>query len=243
MYKYKFSSILKAGLFVLSCFAYNVSFAQSEAATMNQDVIYGNSGFIHTINPKSKVILGSPYINSDWQDAMLTTEKNQVFKNLKLKYDVYQNEILLLKPNGDSVALLPNIVREFIVTNTESKEKQYKRFNNLNTNDVNLKLRFMNVLHENKVILAKLTVAQILAADKVQGTYGSQRLNDEYGQNESYYFIDKDNIPTKTKINKKNLFKVLADKEDKIKLYIDKERIDTNSEEGWVKTLIYYDTL
>jgi hypothetical protein len=237
------NKLLKSFLLFVGTFMSYSTFAQNAAGSMNQDMMYGNGGFIRTVHPNSKIIIGSPYINTDWQDATLKTEKNQVFNNLKLKYDVYQNEVLLLKPDGDSVALLPNIVSEFTITNIKLKQSKFKRFNNLKTDDNNLKSRYLNVIYENKVVLGKLLTAKILPADKIQGTYGSQRLNDEYEKTEAYYFINKEQIPTKVKLSKKSLLEVLADKKEKVDTYIKTEKIDASSEAGWAKTLAYYETL
>ena len=53
----------------------------------------------------------------------------------------------------------------------------------------------------------------------------------------------KDNELNRIKLNKKAIIKVLADRENEVKSFIDKEGADLNNENDVISLLEYYDSL
>ncbi|MBC5773389.1 hypothetical protein H8S95_04870 [Pontibacter sp. KCTC 32443] len=209
----------------------------------NQDSFFGNGGFIHSVTPNSKTIKGSPFIFDFWYDATIISTNNQEFENIKVKYNIHLNEVLALRPTGDSVALNNNFIKEFVITDLKMNKIRFKRLPNINTNNASLRNAFVNIIYEGKILFIAEVKSKILKAEKVQGGYGTYRETDEFTKETTYYYIDKDKSPIEVKLNKKSLLTVLSNKQDAIKAFISNEKIDANTEQGWVKALAYYETL
>ncbi|MFD2515718.1 hypothetical protein ACFSRY_17730 [Pontibacter locisalis] len=244
--KMKFLRINDVRLLITLCFCGFSYFAiaQTPVGSLNQNHLFGNDGFIKTVDLTNSEIKGSPYFFDKWLDASVETSNNQIFADLKLKYNVHLNEILLLKPSGDSVALIPTTIRKFVVTDIKNQEVEFKRFDDLKTNDASFRDNFFVVLHEGETSLLQEVKVKILRANLMSNSgYGVQKRSDEFKREEKYFFVDKNLKPVEVKLNKKNLLMVLNDKENEIKNFISKEKIDTSSEKDWIKTLMFYETL
>ena len=56
---------------------------------------------------------GSPYLFDQWIRADITFDNKKTEKDLPVKYDVYANQLLLRRPQGESVVIVSPIVTGF----------------------------------------------------------------------------------------------------------------------------------
>ena len=101
---------------------------------------------------------------------------------------------------------------------------------------------FVRVIYDGKSkFILKYSKTFIRAFYK--GAYAAGNKYDEYTDDQQYYIMKGAKKPVKIKLDKKSVTKVLSDKDDKIKSYINKRKLALDNEDGIVELLKYYDSI
>lgn len=98
---------------------------------------------------------GTHYFIPNWLGADLFSENGQILrKNVPVKFDAYNNELVMLKPDGDSVAVYP---ASFIINDEPFNAKYHfiKKPNLVSKNGTDLTDKYVLVLHDGKNKLEK----------------------------------------------------------------------------------------
>ncbi|MCC9167081.1 hypothetical protein [Pontibacter harenae] len=178
----------------------------------------------------------------------------EVYENMDLKFDVYENS-LVFKRNNNAYVIDPGLLESFTVAIPTGQAYTFtKAPEAVVAAEPKTAASFVAMLFEGQdVKLAFVPSKRLKKANyKVDrnsagaGVYGSSS-NDTFDEFlwENTYFVIKNNGKAEAvnKLNKKNLLNALSDKEKEVKSFISKEKVDANTEEGWKKTLEYYDSL
>lgn len=188
-------------------------------------------------------VKGTPFFNEEWSKTTITAG-NTLFSNLDVKYDVLENKILYRDREGKDFVLQPYKVDSFVLTDNKTKQEySFRKFPALAAQDELLAKRFSVVLYDGKQVQLVMVPEKHLAKADYKGAYNSGNKYDEFINLETFYFIGPGNKVSKTKLNKKNLLKVLPDKQDKVQEFISTNNLDLNTGAGWAKALAYYESL
>lgn len=202
------------------------------------------SGMVMTYDQRYEGVKGSPFFLNKWGKATIHTSDNVIFDNVPLKYNVYENIVQFQKGTGNTYLLPPDKIDYFVLRDTlGAKSYIFKKIPELSGLRSGLGDRFAVVLHEGEKSRMVLLPEKSLLKANFKGGYSAGRTFDELVSEDSYFLIKQRQDPQKIKLSKRNLLKALQDKQQQILDFIGKQNIDANTEEGWVQTLAFYDSL
>jgi hypothetical protein len=179
---------------------------------------------------------GSPYLFPYWCNADIELAGNQVHADVPVKYDVYLNQLVMRRPQGDSVVILPGLVAGFVMKDVISgKNHVFRCFTNAKTDDATLKYEYFEVLHNGAVVLLTRYDRKLVKAS-YQGAYNAGRPFDELMPEKSHYLKKADGTFVKLKLGKKALLEHL-EKPDEAEKIIKSQKLDLKKEADAVKLL------
>ncbi len=225
----------------LPFFCINTVIAQSN---QNQNRTFNSRDEILATTPLDRSIKGTPYLVDKWSNATVVFSPNHVVDRLKIKYNLYFDEVLILKSTGDSVALLNQNITSFTFEDEDKRLKKYVNKYNLPFKTPSIKNTFVQVLYSSEnLIFIKVAYSKVSKAEKVQSSYSTSRNYDEYFTIAQYFILKNGLDPQEVRLNRRNLLTLYEASDKKVKSFLSKNKIDTNSEEGWAKVMAYYETL
>ncbi|UCH15803.1 MAG: hypothetical protein JSV22_07505 [Bacteroidales bacterium] len=187
-------------------------------------------------------VKGTPYLFNEWKPGNIYLTDSTYIKNVNIKFNIYTDELSYLKStSGDSLIINRWMIWKFeIIDDPEDdvilfKEMGFK-------SEKSDKKVFARVIYDGKSkLILKYSKTFIRAFYK--GAYAAGNKYDEYTDDQQYYIKKDANKPEKIKLNKKSVIKVLSDKDDKIKSYINKRKLALDNEDGVAELLQYYDSI
>lgn len=133
---------------------------------------------------------GSPYVITRWLPATLTTRQKVEVKGVILKYDAYQQHLLMRDPQkGDSLQLDDNMIASFVLTDPTRipMEREFRRF--LEAPEPAQSREFVEVLHQGRYTLLK-QYGKKLSAANYKGAYNAaDQRHDELLDQPVYYLL------------------------------------------------------
>lgn len=202
-----------------------------------------NATMVRTYDNRYEGVKGTPYFIADWSKATLTNNKT-LYKNVDVKYNVYENKILYRSADGKEFILEPIKVDSFVLTDKNSgQEYNFRQVPALAAQEPKLANQFVVVLYEGKQSQLIMVPEKTLVKADFKGAYSSGKAYDELVDSHNFYFAGPDKKLTKIKLNKKNLLKALPDNQNKVQEYISSANLDMTTGAGWAKALAFYDSL
>ena len=207
----------------------NISRSASIVMTTDMDELYEG-------------IRGTPYLFTGWRQGNIYLKDSSQIKNINIKYNIYTDDVLYLNSkSGDSLIIERSLIREFQMLNdSASNIITFKEMNMKPGNDG--KSTFVKVLYDSKSEFLMKYIKVFIKAD-YKGAYTAGRKYDEYTDDLQYYILKDNNELNKIKLGKKAVIKVLAEKENKIKSFIDQQGLTLDNENDVIKVLDYYDSI
>lgn len=206
--------------------------------------IAGGSAAVRTYDLRYEGMQGTPYFIDEWLLGKLVfTNGDAGKKNHLLKYNTQTKELLMKRPQGDSIIVFPNQITAFTI-NDVSKNVSYPfvKVENLKADGGTVPVCFLMVLYKNKSYLLKYVSKNVLKAN-YQGGYSADRRYDSYVDNSQYFIRKADNSLVKVKIKKSSVLDALEDKKAEIEAFIKKENLSFKNDIDVAKVLVYYDSL
>lgn len=243
MIKYTLSIIFSL-TFTLA-FSQNVKVPEAEAARQNLKGLGDDNnitGVVNSFDQRYQGIKGTPHFSKTWDKATISFP-NRTFDNIPVKYNVYDNSIHFKNSKSIEMVMDGNKVTQFVtIDSITQKHQNFKKLGLLGNFEASELNRFGLLHHEGRKVLFIMLPRKNLLKANYQGAYSAGRTYDQF-IDEKYYYIIKNGNPFNVKLNKKNLITVTKDQKDKIESFIKNEKVDVSTEEGWIKTLTYYETL
>jgi len=237
---------MKQYLFIYFLVLYCVAQAQNRPtgheAEQNMATVGANnsSTVVRSFDNRYQGMRGSPYLLSHWINADITYVNNKTQMDIPVKYDVYANQLVMRRPQGDSVVIVSPTVSSFLLKDiNSSKNRRFTRFKDAQTDDSSLKEELLEVLYEGKTALLIRYDKTILKAS-YQGGYNANRPYDELQDEKNYYLRKPDQTFVKTRLNKKQLLEHLNATAD-LKKWVDTEKLDLKKEADVVRLLAEYE--
>lgn len=206
--------------------------------------IGGGTGAVRTYDLRYEGMQGTPYFIDEWLSGKLVFTNGDAGKKTHLiKYNTQTKELLMRRPQGDSIIVFPNQITAFTI-NDVSKNVSYPfvKVENLKADGGTVPVCFLMVLYKNKSSLLKYVSKNIMKAN-YQGGYSADRRYDSYVDNSQYFIRKADNSLVKVKVKKSSVLDALEDKKAEIEAYIKKENLSFKNDIDVAKVLAYYDSL
>ncbi|PHR72170.1 MAG: hypothetical protein COA67_05005 [Lutibacter sp.] len=204
--------------------------SESKPADVSGKNVDGNSELI-PISFKNNSIKGSPFAFKDWCKCEVVTLDNSVTNYDKVQFNLEKNQVIVYN-NGISTAIPTSQITSFKVTDGNST-RWFTSIDKSNFID-NTENKLYEVFSTGNYLIKETTKNIQVSSDDSQKMY--------YKKRTSYYVLNKSGKYVKTKLNKKNIMKLLKDKESDIKTYISKNKLSFN-EKDIPRILEYYYTL
>lgn len=204
----------------------------------------GNTGQLRTYDLRYEGKQGTPYFIDEWLSGQLIySNGSAATKNSLLKYDTFTKELILKRPQGDSIIIYPNQISAFSISDpSKNVNYPFTKFENLKTESGVVPVCFLMVLYKNKTSLLKYVSKSVMKAN-YQGGYSADRRYDSYIDNSQYFIQKADKSLVKVKIKKTSILDVLADKKEAIEAFIKNENLSFKNDIDFARVLAYYDGL
>ncbi|WP_421874054.1 hypothetical protein [Marinoscillum sp.] len=230
--------LIKYSFTVISCTIGCLAQAQQGQAFMQENLQEigqaNNYQMVYTYNNISSTTVGSPYLSDDWAAGSVKLEDDQVLKNLQLKLDLYQNELILKKTTSE-IYFPKDRISSFDLTTDGSKLEFIKT--QLDDEAVFLQVLVTN---ESLRLLKQRKVTFIPARN--EGAYKSASPNDEYKESAKFYLRQNGELIKVPKAYGK-FAKLFPDQKNTIKDYLIDNRIDLQKEADLIVTINYISDL
>jgi len=180
---------------------------------------------------------GSIYLSIDWTDGSLVRSDNEQYRNLKLRYDVYDDQVVFENSKNEADVPVYTDVNSFDLKGVAGMDDA--KFKNGFPAVDNLTAKsFYEVLCDGKIKLLKHYSKTISEVDEQGASSPTKTFKD--GQT---YYILKNGTMTPVKHDEKEILAALADKEPQISAYIKSNHIKVKNDEDLGKLFDYYNTL
>ncbi|MBC8110190.1 MAG: hypothetical protein H7Y04_03930 [Verrucomicrobia bacterium] len=207
-------------------------------AQYNLNSVGGAANNFRSFDNRYTGVIGSPFLLSYWQTGEMVFKNDKKLGNIPLKYDNYRKELMVKRPQGDSVFVNMAGVKEFMLGNSKFSRLAFG-------NEEDAKLYgdvFFEMMFEGKVKWL-LWHKKTLQKANFQGAYNAGKTSDEL-TNEKVYFIQKaDKSVVKIKLTQKSVTEALSDQSAKIKWYFTQEKPDLKKPIDFLKLLKFYESL
>jgi len=204
------------------------NFGDLQKDTIDRQILY--NGRVWRVLYKN--VKGFEFLfTKDFLPGSVTIE-GKTYNNLKLKYDICNDEILTANSSGIILQLNKEMVEKF----TLYYENKIFYFHNIKADTISNLSGYVNVLHDGKTAFyVKYKKEILLLADDNKNDIFSETFKTYIKKGSTIYPMN----------NKKDLTTVLIDKQPEVKAFIKKNKIQVSKKTpgSFIPVLIYYDTL
>jgi hypothetical protein len=230
MRRYLLSGLLMVGL-TCRIFAQAGFVPESRTLTFN---VFDQNGKAF-VNPAPDVA-GSPFLVADWRYGTLVANSNRRYDSVRIRFNLYSQEVHFLNSSNQELALDKGYVREIVLPDGKTGAGGGMDFQNgfpaIDEQDIN---NFYEVLVQGKISLL-LSIRKIIAQEKDEM---SGEVRKEYKTYVDYYAYDG---KTMQRIKKDKTFieNLLADKREKIETFVTDNKFKLRSIDEIQKVIEFY---
>lgn len=196
----------------------------------NLQMLGGSGLSARTFDNRYDGVDGFPTLVKDFVKGRIVMSKDQVLKADNMNYDVFNDEIFVLK-SGKELVVSRNTVTSFEmdvngVTLTFSKQKN-------NEGEVG----YYQILTQGKFSLF-IKYKKVFRKADYKGAYSANRTKDEFTDEQKFYWSKGDSNLMVLK-NKKSLLSELGENADKAELFIKENKLKTDTQDDLLRLFQY----
>lgn len=186
----------------------------------------------------------SPFLYNQWEEGYLIINDSIISSQKKMHFNLETGELIIGSETGKSVVLSGESLTGFVINeNGENSRRIFTKINkeDFEKSDITRSFYEMILNEEGTDYMIKDVKKYVLGLDKNKGS--QSHLSIEYKKKISYYIKNDFGKYIETKLNKRNVLKVLEGKNAEIKAFATSNKINFNKENDVLKVLDYYHTL
>ncbi len=199
----------------------------SSAVFTNSSVVnFSNSNSYQTTSALSyQEIQGSPFLNSEPLNGTVVFNDDSVINDVPINIDMYANEIIATKPNGEKIALDGRFYKEIILSH-EGEELVFKKANEDEPS------KFYQVLYDDgDMVFFKDNYVTL----REGSNNGFSKTPSKFTPRTNYFIKHGDDQIVKVKLKKKDIFPLIPDSElYAMQEYARKKGLKLNSELNFI---------
>lgn len=196
------------------------------------------SRIVKTTGPNEE-IEGSPYFNSEWTQGWVDLRSQGKTDNVPLRYNAYSNE-LEFKKDGKILVIIPRFVNAFKIKNEDNQEVLFEKGFKSPEHDIHPGL-FLRMVHDGKVKLLAKHKTNFQKAHSVDPLTGKK--TSRFIPKKDYYLITENGSFHDIKLKRKHLLRALANHQNELKKYAQKNDLDFGEEQDLARILSHYESL
>jgi hypothetical protein len=178
---------------------------------------------------------GHPYVFEKWMPGKAITDKGRVFEgDLKLKYNVYDDQLIFVYDTGDQPLLFADPIKSFVIFTPQP----LTFVNGFPPIDKQTAKTYYQAIAQGKVSILKKYVKTILETK----AYNSGKIDRKFTDDVAYYIYREGKIAPFKKA-KDAVLEVTADKGAQVEAYIKSASINVKKDDDLAKLFNYYNTL
>ncbi len=207
--------------------------AQSQNIIGSAQQQNGTAGFFGTLMTRKEMnttIDGSPYINSYWKPGMLFLENDTEINVNLLNYNVFENSLTYKEQDKEYLISTHTDLKQFVIG-----DDVFVYLYSDHSKDI------YQLLSDGPIRLLKRYYCKILMGMESKGIIGAT--NDKYMMNDDLFIQKKGLQPDGFKARKRELYRLMDDKKEEIKFYLDENDLNINKEEDLIQVFDHYNEL
>ncbi len=191
------------------------------------------------IQNKYPGIKGSPFFIDEWRYALIKLKDGRIYELVKILLDIHKQQLDFKTNDNVEMFFSSNQVKEIDIYNSlPNKNIKYKFKTGFPKIDNQTENNFYQVLSGDSVLLLKSVIKHI----SVNKNDLSGEVEKQFDTYEDYYVFSKNKIQ-RLKKEKDFIFKILADKKNKVEIYCSEKNINFKNINDIVSLLNYYNSL
>ncbi len=222
-------------------------FSQESSGNDSQENIFkiGGSGaatgVVRQFDNRYEGVKGSPFYLDDWVKGTVTMQNGQRAENIQLKFNAYENELLMNQSKTGAVYIPKKQISSFSLQDPEiNREVLFQKLPHHKKGD---QTHFYRVLYKGKVSLYKDIVVVFEKAD-YQGGYSNDKTFDEFKTYSNYYYNGELDLEFhKLKTSPSGIAKAFPDHSSEIKKFISQGNINLKKDGDLIIIFNYHQQL
>lgn len=204
-------------------------FALSQDRLINQLYLSSGVGVPSDITGKTN-IAGTPFLDTNWTNAIVKTKKGEFYKGLKVKFSAAENQLFFLGENNMTMKFIISI-EEFSLLFEPTPQVFKSGFPKIANFDGTT---FYQILAEGKISLLKKVTKRVIE----EREYNSAITTRKYVDNIKYFLFDKNEI-TEIKSDKKFMSTYFS-KSSNVDDYVKENNINFKNESHLINFVNYF---
>lgn len=195
-------------------------------------------GVVRKFDNRYEGVKGSPFYFDSWTRGNIKIVNGQHMENLQLKYNVYEDELIVNKPKVGAIYLQKEMIQSFSLIDTKTNmEVTFVKYMNPKKET---KSKYYRLIFEGSLVLIEDIKIVFEKAD-FQGGYSQDKRFDEFKKYPIfYYYNDSDGYPKKLKTSPSGVSKIFLNHSSEIKKYIAGQNLNCKNEND-LKKIFKYD--
>jgi len=178
-----------------------------------------------------KEIEGSPYLYNYWGNGQIENTTGGIFKDIPLKYDAFNDQVMFKTKKGDSIIVNKEMVKRFTVTAENGGSSA-----TFETFAIDGELRYMQNLYDGKLKLLYRKTKRFRKG-KLYNGYNTKRIQDTFIDDHAYFIIDKQGNAQEVRLSRSGLIKAFPKQKSHIKAFLKEKRIKGNNPSEAIQVL------
>jgi hypothetical protein len=200
-----------------------------------------STGVVRKFDNRYEGVKGSPFWFDSWAAGTVILENDQQIENVQLKYNAYEDELIVNKLNDGAYYLPKKSVKSFLLQDQTSK-KNISFIKYIHPKK-NTESQYYRVIFTGSINLVEYMKVVFEKAD-FEGGYSNDKRYDEFKKYPGYYYYSKSLlIPQKLKLNPKAISRIFPAQRDRVKKYIIDNRLDCANEKDLRQIFEYYNEI
>ena len=194
-------------------------------------------GVVRKFDNRYAGVQGTPFYFDTWVEGSIVTEKNQQIDNVQLKYNVYEDELIINKKSGQFY-LPKSQIKSFVLLKKENVH--FARFYHPKNHDA---YQFYRMIFNGTISIIE-HVKVVFEKANFEGGYSNDKRYDEFKKYSVLYYLNQESkIPIKLKTTANGFSKIFQNHNDEVKKYISANGYSCKNERDLVAIMSYYEKI
>lgn len=192
---------------------------------------------------------GTPYLYDHWKKGYIIINDSIISSQEKIQFNLETGELIIGSGNGKGIIITDNDVTGFGIDKgdniTNINRRIFAKVNSSQFKNSENRTHFYEVISnlQNTNFLLKDVKKYLFDPNKSRGYQTQNSIPQEYKEKANYYIKNSSGKYIKTKLKKKNILKLLNDKDSEVNAFVVSNKINFKKEHDVVKLLDYYHKL